>query len=287
MAATRRPLAQLLSSFTGHGSSYKTHVTAEWMQGRTTYGGCSAALCLEAARRLLGERSGSLPLRSAQVTFTGPAGGDVALDATILRDGKAMCFVRSEASSGGSVATTATFAFGAPRPSGFDEVDVPARTDLAPPERCEDFFAGVVAGRPTFTQNFEARLAAGGRPFSASAHSDHWLWVRHVGASDDGGVEGVAPAVALLALADMPPPAITARFGAPAPIASATWQVNLLHDAPVAGAGGWWLLRTRVEHARDGYSSQDMAVWGGGGAQPVLVGRQSVAIFDQKSVSKL
>ena len=209
----RRPLAQLLSSFTGQGNSYTTHITAEWMQGRTTYGGCSAALCLESARRLLGDRS-SMPLRSAQITFTGPAGGDVELDATILRDGKAMCFVRSEARSGGSVATTSTFAFGVPRPSGFNQVNVPARTDLRPPERCDDFFEGVAAGRPTFTQNFEARLAAGGRPFSASEHSDHWLWVRHIGASDDGGVEGVAPAVALLALADMPPPAITPKWSA-------------------------------------------------------------------------
>jgi hypothetical protein len=52
-------------------------------QGRTTYGGCSAALCLEAAKRLLRDQRHSAgaaelpPLRSAQVAFVGPAGGDV------------------------------------------------------------------------------------------------------------------------------------------------------------------------------------------------------------------
>ena len=38
-------------------------------------------------------------------------------------------------------------AFGAARPSGFDEFHVPARPDLAPPELCEDFFEGVTEGR--------------------------------------------------------------------------------------------------------------------------------------------
>ena len=77
----------------------------------------------------------------------------------------------------------------------------------------------------------------------------------------------------------------TPKFAGPAPIATASWHVNMLCDAATAYAGGWWLVRTRVEHARDGYSSQDMAVWGGGN-QPVLVAKQSVAIFDQRA-SKL
>ena len=47
------------------------------MQGKTTYGGLSAALCLEGARRLLLEDGGSLPpLRSASVAFVGAAGGE-------------------------------------------------------------------------------------------------------------------------------------------------------------------------------------------------------------------
>jgi hypothetical protein len=58
-------------------------LSVQCAQGRTTYGGCSAALCLEAAKRLLRDQrhsSGAAelpPLRSAQVAFVGPAGGDV------------------------------------------------------------------------------------------------------------------------------------------------------------------------------------------------------------------
>ena len=54
----------------------------------------------------------------------------------------------------------------------------------------------------------------------------------------------------------MPPPAVVARFSAFDPIATATWHVNLLHDAPTSAPGGWWLCHTREEHTRHGYSSQ-------------------------------
>ena len=43
-------------------------------------------------------------------------------------------------------------------------------------------------------------------------------------------------------------------------------------------AGGWFLLRQKAEHASQGYSSQDMVVYGRGG-RPVLAGRQNVAIY--------
>ena len=41
---------------------------------------------------------------------------------------------------------------------------------------------------------------------------------------------------------------------------------------------GWWLMRTAAEHAREGYSSQDMQVWNTKG-ELVITGRQNVAIF--------
>ena len=60
------PLTRLLRTVVArqNGLSYAAHVSEAWMQGRTTYGGCSTALCLEGARRLLPEAP---PLRSAQI----------------------------------------------------------------------------------------------------------------------------------------------------------------------------------------------------------------------------
>ena len=147
------------------------------------------------------------------------------IESSIVRQGKTMSFVRSDLYSDSKVGTTALFAFGATRKSGFDEVLVAPAAHLPPPEDCQNLFVeGKV--RPVFTGHFEARLAQGGRPATASTAVDHWIWVRHKGADDSGGVDGVPLDIALLALADMPPPAIVAKFQSFFPIASATWQVR-------------------------------------------------------------
>ena len=133
---------------------------------------------------------------------------------------------------------------------------------------------------PRFANNFDARLARGSRPATGSDENEHWLWVKHQGCDDAGRLAECHADVALLAVADMAPPAMLAKFETAAPVSSATWMVNFLEDAEArsAATNGWWLLRTSAEHAKHGYSSQDMAVYGKGGV-PVIVGRQSVAIF--------
>ena len=263
---------------------------ARTRQGQTTYGGLSAALCLEGARRLLSEAqpAGAAPpppLRSATISFVGAAGGAVDVDASVLRQGKAVAFVNSvllaEGKRGGkAAATSGTFLFGAARP----QSSVDARLLLAPPppalpgpESCGALFGGGWTA-PVFTQHFEARLAAGALPGTGAPTADLFVWVRHEGADEQSGrVDSVAGEVALLALADMLPPAACSLFPHEAPVSSATWHINILAAAPRPYPGGWWLLRTRCEHAHHGYSSQDMELWGRNGC--AAVGRQCVAIY--------
>lgn len=151
-------LSEVLGSVRARDAGRCLATIAEtWMQGRTTYGGCSAALCLEAAHRFMGGRA--LPLRSVQVAFTGPAGGEVEIDVASIREGKTMKFIRADLSTGqGKIATTALFSFGAARSSNFDELKVPIATAVPPPEHCGGLFDGVI-GHPQFVTNFDARLA--------------------------------------------------------------------------------------------------------------------------------
>lgn len=244
--------------------AFSVTIPEGWMQGRTTYGGLSAALCLETARRSFPDLP---PLRSALVSFIGPAGGDVTGRANLLRRGKSVAFVESDLSAETGLATRCNFAFGAGRQSVFDDIYTPF-PDMPPPERC-DYFAPPEL-RPAFTKHFDTRLAKGDRPFSQSDDHEFFLWVRH----EDEKAEGI---VALLALADMPPPAVMPKFKEFAPISSMTWMVNVLSANPVS-KDGWWLLQSRGENASEGYSSQDMLVWNSDG-ELVIAGRQSVAIF--------
>jgi acyl-CoA thioesterase len=235
-----------------------------WMQGRTTYGGLSAALCLEAALQTFPDLP---PLRSAMVAFIGPAGGAVEGRARLLRRGKSVTFVEADVTGDKGIATRCVFAFGDARASALEQSFTPMPT-LPAPEDCAPLMPEGL--EPAFTQHFDTRLASGARPISGSSEHDLSLWVRH---KQHGG-DSLS---ALLALADIPPPAVFAMFTAPAPISSMTWMVNFLTDRP-ATRDGWWLLQSRADNASQGYSSQDMLVWNRDG-ELVIAGRQSVAIF--------
>ncbi len=247
-----------------HGGVLSLTIPPDWMQGRTTYGGLSAAICLETARRAFPDAP---PLRSAMVSFIGPAGGAVEGRAKMLRQGKSVTFVEAEVIGEKGIATRCEFAFGEARPSQWNRTFTPAPV-VPPPEDCGPF--GPPDGAIHFTRHFDSRLAKGGRPVSGSKEHDHFIWVRHT----DETATGI---VALLALADMPPPALMPMFTEFAPISSMTWMVNILCDEPKT-RDGWWLLESRAEHAGAGYSSQDMLVWNRDG-DLVIAGRQSVAIF--------
>ena len=240
-------------------------IPGDWLQGRTTYGGLSAALCLETALRAFPDAP---PLRSALVSFIGPAGGAVEGRANLLRQGKSVTFVEADLFGENGIATRCAFAFGGARVSQWNRTFTPT-PDMPPPEACSPF-RPPEGGPIGFGHHFDARLAKGARPISGSKEHDLFVWVRH----EDRSAEG---AVALLALADMPPPAVLPMFTELAPISSMTWMVNVLTDAPET-RDGWWLLQSRAENASQGYSSQDMLVWNRDG-ELVIAGRQNVAIF--------
>ena len=240
------------------------HISEDWMQGRTTYGGLSAALCLETARRAFPELP---PLRSALVSFIGPAGGAVEGRASLLRQGKSVAFVEADVTGEKGLATRCAFAFGAERASVFERTFAPTPS-MPGPAACETYIPEGLG--PSFANHFETRLAKGARPGTGADEHDHFIWVRHKDVAADS-------VVALLALADMPPPAVMPMFKEFAPISSMTWMVNLLTENPQTD-DGWWLLQSRAENASNGYSSQDMLVWNAAG-ELVIAGRQSVAIF--------
>ncbi|MEE3099464.1 MAG: thioesterase family protein [Pseudomonadota bacterium] len=234
-----------------------------WLQGRTTYGGMSAALCVEAARLAL---PGLPPLRSAQFAFAGPASGRLVARARLVRQGKSAATATAELDGDAGPAVRALLTYGAARDSAVAHRDL-AAPDLPGPEDCGPFMGD--GPRPRFAENFDMRLAAGSRLMSGGAPT-YTLWVRHLAA------EGADPLAALVALADAPPPPGLVLFTGPAPISTMTWSADLL--AEPGDPGGWHLLRSDCRHAAGGYSEQAMTLWDAEG-RPLMVSRQRVAIF--------
>lgn len=239
-------------------------VTDNWMQGRTTYGGMSAALCLQAVLNSIDDLP---PLRSAQINFIGPVGGDVSITTKIMRRGRSVAYVNAEMMGEKGLATHAVFCFGEGRESRLDSdfTEPPKVPSIA---ESQDFFD--TGFGPPFARNYDCLLAQGGLPISGSSESEHYIWVRH----KDQNANNIS---ALVGIADMPPPAVLPMFEEFAPVSSMTWMMNFLSD-DITTVDGWWLMRSAAEHARDGYSSQDMQVWNSDG-KLIISALQNVAVF--------
>ena len=248
-------------------ASGRTTITEDWMQGRTTYGGLSAALCYSVAREL---RPEGMTLRSAQIGFVGPAGGPVDLSAEILRQGKSACYVSADVRSEQGVATRALFVFGSARDSHVRIDKMPAPPKVGGPEDVQSFFGAHDGRRPAFTENFNMRLAGGAPPMAGAVEAEMTLWMRH----RDEEAKGL---IALLAIGDAPPPAAIATFTQPARISSMNWSIELLTSNPVT-EDRWYLAHHVSPQAAEGYCVQDMTMWNTAG-EPMMIGRQTVAIF--------
>lgn len=262
----------LQSSQFVEGVGQKYAVDASWMQGRAIYGGLSTALCLDG---VLQQIEGLPPLRSANVNFIGPASEQVEVKCAVLRRGKSVAFVRAQLLGEQGLINESVFSFGAARESQLNELFQEPKP-VTKPSLAVDFIpqrgsAGErPVGLPAFTQHFEVRLIKGSRPFSGAAETSFELWVKH----KDAAATSIS---ALVALADMPPPAVVPIFKKFAPISSMSWMFNLLTD-DLENDSGWWRLGMEAEHAKQGYSSQNMTIHNDRG-ELVMVGRQNVAIF--------
>lgn len=238
---------------------------AAWAQGRTLYGGMSAALAHEAAIRSIDDLP---PLRSAQLLFVGPAEGRLTFTATVLRQGRSATLVAVDAHGEKGQVLRASLVFGGARDSVITFADLPM-PEAPAPDDCQGLFGDASVRAPGFTGNFIMLNAGGGRPFSGDEDALK-LWTKFRDAPG-GNVTS-----ALLAMADVPPPAAMTRFPQFAPISSMSWQIDIIHHPD--NMDGWHLMRSRAEGAGEGYSPQEMQLWDEEG-RCLAAGRQSIAIF--------
>lgn len=237
---------------------------ANWLQGRTAYGGLSAAMALHVA---LQESADELPpLKAVQISFVGPVTESTRFKSELLRRGKSVTQIGVDARVGDALAMRASFIFGAIRTSNIHHDHV-QRPDVDGPDAYRPVPGS--AAVPNHFQNFDFRFAGGALPMTGASDPEVLAWVRLKQA------EGVRPDIALLALADCLPPASMTCFTAPAPISSMTWSIDFPRPARPST---WFLQRSRSLAASGGYSFQLMEVWDERG-ELALMSTQTVAIF--------
>ena len=237
---------------------------SDWLQGRTVYGGLSAALSLHIAML---EAPAQLPaLVSAHVSFLSPCSASQTFSAKHLYEGKSLISMAADTVSEDRHILHMVMQFARPRVSKIIH-DFTRMPDVGGPH----IYPVLVLDHnaPPCAHNFEFRPAGGALPFSGAAIPELIVWARHVDA------EGVDATVALIALADCVPPGVSACFDTPALFSTVSWAFDLPNPSTV---GDWFLICTFSLKAGNGYSFQSLDVWDESGAQ-VLTGRQTVAIF--------
>lgn len=244
------------------GIGWRGTIPDDWLQGRTAYGGLSAAIALHCAMR---SDIDLPPLRSAQVSFIGPLAGPILVTTHRLRRGKNAAFIQADVESEAGLGLRCTFVFMRAIES---EVDYQTTTlpDFPQPEPGDKTYMG--NPQVAFTQNFEfvdRREGAELRPAE---------WLRWTRINERDGLDQM---VELIAIGDCLPPAALRLIGRNVPMSSLTWILNVLGPTPRTD-DGWWLLRANADYARAGSSSQVMGIWNAAG-EMVAEQMQSVALF--------
>lgn len=257
-------LHEVLAGAEKRSDGFALSVPESWHQGRTGYGGFSAALSLAAARQVDEDLP---PLRSAQVAFVGPLFGEVQAAARVLRRGKNATWASAEVLRDGEVGLAASFVFMGPVDSSLHLNQAAPPADLIPLDDAAELQPGGFA--PVFLRNhFDVRHAL---PRRAEKRPEICWWVRPKAHAE------LDPTLSAVLSADGVPPAVMPLMHPGVLVSSMTWQINMLTPKPET-RDGWWLLRSAGNYAEAGCSSQQMEMWNADGA-PILSAMQSVALF--------
>ena len=249
------------------------HVSPDWQQGRTTFGGVLSALALQAMRDVCGQE---WPLRALQTNFVGPvASGSFDVEVHLLRQGKNIRQVQARVLQTDEAGTeqiggVLLGVFGAARASSLpglrpEQVAVSKGPDAA---FAWPFVPGIT---PAFTQHVDFRQADGGMPFTGS---DDWHSRTHVRLKDATGIDAELQTVLL---ADAGPTPALARLKGFAPASSVSWALEL-RPIEVADAQGFWRMDKEALAADDGYVNEKTTLWTPCG-QMAALGYQVVAVY--------
>lgn len=254
------------------------HISEDWLQGRSSFGGLQAAFALAAMRQLTGVTA---PLRVLQTTFIAPVGGgEVRVTARTLRAGKSVTHVEARLMQGEDTACLVVGIFGAVRESA---IAVPMAVREAPsgPEGLKDlpFLKGIA---PNFTQHFHWRWATGGWPYSGSDEPFTRIWLKHRAPTGSSLFEAE---IAFVALADAVPSPALSMMKTPKSSSSLTWSLELLRETPPQGEDAtfgvghaYWRIDSDIHQAASGYVAQTAIVVAPDN-QPVALSRQAVVVF--------
>jgi acyl-CoA thioesterase len=266
-------LAQLLAARQKDGTRVSFTVTADWQQGRTTFGGLLSSLVVQAMRDVCGA---DWPLRALQTNFVGPvATGVMHVDVMLLRQGKNVRQIQArvmqaDAQGEEQVGGVLLGVFGTGRPSTLPHLR-PEQATVAKNPDASFKWPYVPNVMPAFTQHLDFRHAEGGMPFTGSSE---WHSRTHLRLHESEGVDAELQAVML---ADAGPTPALAQLKGFAQASSVSWALEL-RPVEFSDSRGFWRMDKDALATGEGYVNEKTTLWTPDG-QLAALGYQVVAVY--------
>jgi len=244
-------------------------ILMEWSQGRTVYGGLTAALLYKAMRQ--GVDQDRKP-RYLNCNFVSPLLAEEAfeIEVTPLRSGRSATQLMGQITQNGKVCVTAQVCFGLGRDSKI-QINHDTGHDMQIPKK-GNFIPQIPKVVPKFLRHYDINLKAGRFPFMASKKDFMHGWVRFKKAPEHMSEGHV------VSLIDAFPCPVLQMLKWPAPASTMNWNIEFIHPYDHIKPSDWLAYQSATRQAADGYCHMESNIWNQQG-QLIAISRQVVAVF--------
>jgi len=245
-------------------------IDKQWSQGRTVYGGISAALLYSAAKSHI---SDDRVMRSMSTNFVGPLLSEHPFTITveIVREGKNVSQLQARAIQNHKTCVISQVCFGQSRDSNVIVVNNDKHAMQVP--RKGNFIPQIPKITPKFLKHFDLSIQEGGVPFLGGKNATYHGWMRYKKAPlsfSDAHLVGII---------DAWPPTLLQMLKGPSPTSTVSWNLEFIHPhRPILGTD-WLAYQAHTRQAAAGYGHTEANIWDATG-ELIAISRQTVAVFD-------
>lgn len=250
---------------------------ATWAQGRSVFGGLSAAVVLEHIERHHAPEDQQL--RSVHVNFCGPTVTEETCELRVqpLSGGRSVTQITGQLIQDGQVKTQLVVMYAKRRQS---SVAVPS-TALDISENRDQFkpLPYIEGVTPVFIQHLSLVFSNNNFPFTGSTNTQvtGWTQFRDTSVHQQDQLSNSA----LLALIDAWPPVLLSLLKKPAPASSISWNIEFIQPDINVAATDELYYQCDIQEASDGYGHTEARIYTAAG-QLLAFSRQVVGVYDQK-----
>ncbi len=256
------------------GNDSSVMVPDTWAQGRTVYGGLTAALIYQSMqKKVVAEQPDEIrPIRYMNLSFIGPlmVKQKLSLEVELLRTGRSASQLIAFVKQNGKTCVIAQACFGVRRSS---KINITGQiTHAMERPRKANFIPQIPKVVPRFLRHIDINVQQGRLPFMGGKKDYLHGWMRFK-----------KPTVAfndahLIALIDAWPCTVLQQLKLPAPASTMNWNLEFPQTVNTQDSTQWLAYQATTSHARDGYVFGDSHVWNEAG-ELLALSRQTIGVF--------